>query len=63
MSMAYIRDHYGVPPQRGMKVVEQGRNGRIVGPSGGYLRSKGEGEENSVDCDPTGEMQCQDGEL
>jgi len=44
MSMKYIRDHYGVPAKRGMRICfsggqdGQGRHGTIVGAMRQYLR-------------------------
>ena len=57
MSMAYIRDHYDVPAKRGMEVVAQGRNGRIVGSRGAYLRIKVDGEKNILSFHPTWKME------
>jgi hypothetical protein len=55
--MEYIRDYYNVPAKRGMEVVAQGRNGRIVGSRGEYLRIKVDGEKNILSFHPTWEME------
>lgn len=38
MSIAWIRDHYGVPAKRGLRVTVDGRPGEIIGSTGAHLR-------------------------
>lgn len=40
MSMKYIRDTYHVPAKRGMRVMANGRPGKIVSAGGAYLKIK-----------------------
>ena len=46
MSMAYIRDYYGVPAKRGGRVVFNDKPGVIVGSRSQYLRIR-------LDSDPS----------
>lgn len=53
MSMEYIRRTYGVPAKRGMRVVIDGKPGRIVSSMGGYLRVRLDGELRPSNYHPT----------
>lgn len=58
MSLAYIRDTYGVPARRGMPVryhpdFKRPMTGRICGASGPYVSVRFEGERRSKRIHPT----------
>jgi hypothetical protein len=59
MTMKYIRDTYGVPAKRGMRVVYLENDGRrrtggtITGANGGYLRIRLDGANYSQNYHPT----------
>lgn len=56
MSMTYIRNYYRVPAKRGMRVVADGKPGRITGSQGQYLRVLLDGQKRFELCHPTWEM-------
>lgn len=53
MSMAWIRDHYNVPAQRGMVVLFDGEQVRITSAKGAHLMVRREGERQSWPIHPT----------
>lgn len=53
MSMAYIREHYGVPAKRGMRVVVDGKSGTITSASGHRLRVRFDSTGQVVPVHPT----------
>ena len=57
MSMQYIRSQYGVPAQRGGRVIYSGngreQRGTIVGARGGHLKIRLDGARNSLPFHPT----------
>ena len=60
MSIAYIREHYGVPAKVGRRVRYTWRGeryGTIVGTSGQYLRIRLDGEKRSGLYHPTWEVE------
>ncbi len=57
MTMQYIRDYYGVPAKRGMRIVVDGMPGEIRGARGQYLRVLIDGDAKLTDCHPTWEIE------
>ena len=55
--MEYIRETYGVPAKVGMKVIADGKPGKITGYRGAYLKIKLEGESKSGLWHPTWNME------
>lgn len=52
-SLAYVRDTYGVPARRGMRVIHEGRDhGVITSGTGAHVRVRFDGEKHSVPCHP-----------
>jgi hypothetical protein len=49
----YVRDYYGVPAKRGMRVEIDGKGGVITGFDGAHLRVRLDGEKHSVNAHPT----------
>ena len=62
MSMAYIRDTYGVPAKRFMRVVVGGRPGVISASRGAYLLVRWDGTvgARAVPCHPTWQVRYLD---
>ena len=56
MSLAYIRDYYRVPAKRGMRVVADGKPGRITGSDDASLRILIDGDKRSTRWHPTWNM-------
>jgi len=52
-SYEYIRTHYQVPAKRGMRVVVDGKYGRITGFQNQYILVKFDDARFSVPCHPT----------
>ena len=52
MSMQWVRDYYGVPARRGMRVRVDGRPGVITGATH-HLRVRFDGDRRSLYCHPT----------
>lgn len=52
----YVRETYGVPAKRGMRVTMNGKPGVITGASGQYVLVRFDGQKNSSRCHPTWEM-------
>lgn len=53
---SYVRSRYKVNPRRGMRIVMDGRPGRITSGAGHYLRVRFDGEKISSYVHPTWEM-------
>jgi len=53
MTMAWIRQHYGVPAKRGMVVKVDGKEGRITAAKHGYIMVRFDNRGFSVPCHPT----------
>ncbi len=53
----YVRTRYGVPAQRGMRVVANGKPGRITSSAGQYIRVRLDGENFSGYWHPTWNME------
>lgn len=53
MSAKYVRDYYKVPAKRGMRVVADGKPGKIVGFDGAHLRIRLDGEKHIGNWHPT----------
>ncbi len=51
MSMAYVRDYYGVPAKRGMRVLVYGRKGTITRATH-HVWVRFDGERRSTPCHP-----------
>jgi hypothetical protein len=56
MSMRYIRDYYGVPAKRGIRVVADGNRGVIRGARGQHLRLRLDGDQRLTTWHPTWQM-------
>lgn len=53
MSLAYIRDTYGVPVKRGQRVIHEGRDhGTVTRGDGAHVRVRFDGEQYSQPCHP-----------
>ena len=57
MSLEYIRNYYGVPAKRGMKVKFFNKSSIIVGSRGAYLKIRLDGERDSKPYHPTYELE------
>lgn len=53
MSAEYVRNYYGVPAKRGMRITVDGRPATIVGFDGARLRIRRDGEKHIVNAHPT----------
>lgn len=53
LSFDYVRQRYGVPAKRGMRVTVDGKPGRITSGAGHYIRVRFDGETFSSFCHPT----------
>lgn len=53
MSAEYVRNYYKVPAKRGMRIVADGKPGKIVGFDGQYLRVRLDGEKRIGSWHPT----------
>lgn len=53
MSAEYVRQHYGVPAKRGMRITIDGRPATIVGFAGARLRIRRDGEKRTAIAHPT----------
>lgn len=53
MSAEYVRAYYGVPAKRGMRIVADGKPGKIVGFDGAHLRVRLDGETHIGNWHPT----------
>jgi hypothetical protein len=53
MSLDYIRQSYGVPAKRGMRITIDGRPATITGSAGARLRVRRDGEKRTVIAHPT----------
>ena len=55
MTAAWVREHYRVPAKRGMRVIADGRPGKIVGFAGaaGHLRIRLDGSRYVTSWHPT----------
>jgi hypothetical protein len=51
--MRYIRDYYGVPAKRGMRVIANGHRGVICGSLDHYLRIRPDGDQELTTWHPT----------
>lgn len=52
-SLSYVREQYGVPAKRGMRVIHEGRDhGIITCGTGAHVRVRFEGDKYSVPCHP-----------
>ncbi|MFB6392585.1 hypothetical protein [Polymorphospora lycopeni] len=60
MSMQYIRNYYGVPAKRGMRVVADGKPGVITGTIAASLRIRLDGEKHSAPWHPTWRIEYPD---
>lgn len=49
----YVRQRYGVPAKRGMRVLVDDRPGIIASFDGGYVRVRFDGDTRSTPCHPT----------
>lgn len=56
MSMEYIRNTYGVPAKRGMRVTAYGKPGVITGAEGAYIMVRLDGKTFSLPHHPTDEI-------
>ena len=56
MTLKYIRDYYGVPAERGMRVVADGRRAEIRGAKDQYLLLRCEDDEKLSVWHPTWRM-------
>ena len=56
MSMEYIRNTYGVPAKRGMRVTAYGKPGVITGAKGAYIMVRLDGKTFSLPHHPTDEI-------
>lgn len=56
MSVAYVRDQYGVPAKRGARVVFDGQPGVITSCPGAYVRVRLDDHNHSVPAHPTWRM-------
>lgn len=56
MSAAYARQYYKVPAKRGMRVVMDGKPGRITSFPGAYVNVRFDDAKFSVPCHPTWRM-------
>lgn len=61
MSMAYVRDRYGVPAKRGARVIADGKPGTIVAARHGHLRIRLDGERRTGSWHPLWRMDYGDG--
>lgn len=57
MTFRYIRDTYGVPAARGVRVLVNEIPGTITGSSGARIRVKFDSEERARLCHPTWEVE------
>lgn len=57
---AYVRSRYGVPAKRGMRVIANGKPGRITSSAGNYIRIRLDGEKKSDYWHPTWNMEYLD---
>ena len=55
-SFAYVRQRYGVPAKRGMRVTADGKPGRITSGAGHYIRVLIDGDKHSSLWHPTWRM-------
>jgi hypothetical protein len=53
MSLDYIRQYYGVPAKRGMRITIDGRPAKIVGSAGARLRIRRDDEKHTAIAHPT----------
>lgn len=53
----YIRNHYGVPAKKGMRVTADGKPGVITGYTGASIRIRLDGEKHSAPWHPTWRME------
>lgn len=60
-SLTHVRERYGVPAQRGMRVVANGRPGTITCADGHHLMIRLDGEKRSGRWHPTWEIDYGDG--
>jgi hypothetical protein len=56
----YVRQRYGVPARRGMRVVADGNPGRITSGAGNYIRVLIDGEKRPSTWHPTWHMEYLD---
>ena len=52
MSLEWVRSRYGVPARRGVRVIFDGRPGRITSARGGHLRILLDGSKHPVPVHP-----------
>ena len=57
MSLAYIRNYYGVPAKKGVRVKAYGKPGTITGASNAHLLIKLDGEQRSNPYHPTHDIE------
>lgn len=60
MSAEYVRNYYKVPAKRGMRVVADGKPGKIVGFDGAHLRIRLDGEKHIGNWHPTWRIEYPD---
>jgi hypothetical protein len=65
MSLAWIREYYGVPAKRGMRIVFDGRLATIVGAGlwDGRIRIRLDGENHAVSAHPTWRIEYPGGDM
>jgi hypothetical protein len=51
--LQYVRDYYGVPAYKGVKVTAYGKQGVITGADGPHVSIRLDGEKNSRPYHPT----------
>lgn len=61
-SFDYVRERYGVPAKRGMRVIADGKPGRITSGAGHYIRVLIDGDKHSSYWHPTWNMEYLVGE-
>lgn len=57
MSLAYIRNYYGVPAKKGVRVKAYGKPGTVTGASNAHLLIKLDGEQRSNPYHPTHDIE------
>lgn len=60
---AYVRERYGVPAKRGMRVIADGKPGVITSSAGNYIRVRLDDEKHSGYWHPTWHMEYLDAEV
>ena len=59
MSAEYVRNYYGIPAKRGMRVLADGKLGTVIGFDGAHLRIRLDGEKRTSYWHPTWRIEYQ----